>query len=52
MFYIGCFGKVVEGFEVVDRMHTGSKEAGSFESLVEYIGIEEIAIETDLEEIK
>mmetsp|Transcript_13419 Transcript_13419/g.42778 ORF Transcript_13419/g.42778 Transcript_13419/m.42778 type:complete len:371 (+) Transcript_13419:90-1202(+) len=37
-----CFGKVVEGFEVVERMHSAPRERNSFQGLVEFIGIKAI----------
>lgn len=34
----------MKGFDVVDRMHTGKHHKDSFEGLIEYIEIVEIAI--------
>jgi hypothetical protein len=35
-----CFGKVVEGFDAVDRMHKMPKEPGDYEAMVRNVGIE------------
>lgn len=34
-----CFGKVVEGFDAVDRMHKMPKEPGDYEAMVRNVGI-------------
>lgn len=39
-----CFAKVIEGFDVVDLMHTAEHEHDDFNGLVDYIEIESIKI--------
>jgi len=39
-----CFGKVVKGFHVVDRMHKAPRKGDGFQGLIEFIEIIEIRI--------
>lgn len=39
-----CFAKVVDGFDVVDRLHTAKKNHDSFEGMVEFVEIKEFSL--------
>jgi cyclophilin family peptidyl-prolyl cis-trans isomerase len=43
-----CFAKVVQGFDVVDRMHKAPHEKTSFEALIDYIEIKSFKILSSL----